>query len=294
MSSEDIRGEIACIDDNLSRVYRFEEIKEATENFSSGNRIKGSVYRGVFGSDHNKDHILAIKKMKSDASKEVNLLGKINHFNLIKLKGYCKNHDDGLFCLVFEYMENGSLREWLNGNKSGSTTEEHQSWEKRVQIALDIANGLDYLHNFTEPCYVHKGISTDNILLNGDLRAKISNFSLAEESEREIMNVASKLDVYAFGVVLLELITGKEDSSTMVQDGIREVMLDGKDDVEERFRLFIDPRLSTGDSGGKVVFGLELVRLSLACLMEEPSRRPNMAEVVSGLLKIYTDIRTKE
>ncbi|XP_061370680.1 lysM domain receptor-like kinase 4 [Gastrolobium bilobum] len=302
--SEGIRGEIASIE-LLSKVYRFEEIKEATENFSPRNRIKGSVYRGVFGYGRN---ILAIKKINADASKEVNLLGKINHFNLIKLQGYCKN--DGFFCLVFEYMENGSLREWLG--KSRST--EHQCWAKRIQIALDIANGLQYLHNFTEPCYVHKDISTDNILLNGDLRAKIAKFTLAEESKREVTCgsstlhvvgtrgymapeyleagiVTSKMDIYAFGVVLLELITGKD--SIIVQDG-REVMLSAvitnlidEDDAEAKLSLFIDPRL-TGNSGN--VFALQLVRLSLACLIEEPARRPNMAEVVSSLLKIHTEM----
>ncbi|XP_057434918.1 lysM domain receptor-like kinase 4 [Lotus japonicus] len=309
-SSEDLRDEIACIE-LLSKVYKFEEIKEATENFSSKNRVKGSVFRGMFGSESKKGNLtLAIKRMNSDAYKEVNLLGKINHFNVINLKGYCEN--DGFFYLVFEYMENGSLREWLG--KSMST--EHKSWVKRVQIALDIANGLDYLLNFTEPCYVHKDISTDNILLNKDLRAKIANFNLAKESEKDVTSgshtshvvgtrgymapeylgaglVTSKMDVYAFGVVLLELVTGK--ASIIEQDG-KEVMLSAMmvnlidkddDDAEEKLGLFIDPRL-IGNSGK--VCGVQLVRVSLACLMEEPARRPNMAEVVSSLLKIYAEM----
>ncbi|KAJ1419736.1 Serine-threonine/tyrosine-protein kinase, catalytic domain [Sesbania bispinosa] len=303
VSAEDIREEIAIIE-HLSKVYRFEEIKEATENFSSKNRIKGSVFRGVFG---NGKDILAVKRMRGDASKEVNLLKKINHFNLIKLQGYCENY--GCHYLVYEYMENGSLREWLSKNRSM----EHQSWEKRIQIALDIANGLQYLHNFTEPCYVHKGINSGTILLNKDLRAKLANFALAEESERIITSgcptshvvgsrvylapeyleagiVTTKMDVYAFGLVLLELITGK-DSFTL-QDG-REVMLHaiianliGKENEEEKVSLFIDPSLM-GNCGK--VCALQLVKLSLACLIQEPERRPNMAEVVSSLLKIQAN-----
>ncbi|XP_054819019.1 protein LYK5-like [Prosopis cineraria] len=174
-SSEEIRDEIAGIE-HVSKEYRFEEIKEATEDFSSKNRLGGSVYWGVFGKD-----ILAVKRMRTDASKEVKMLKKINHFNVIKLQGYCKN--EGFFYLVFEYMENGSLREWLEKN----VPTEHQSWGKRIQISLDIANGLQYLHNFTEPCYVHKDINTSNILLNKNVRAKIANFRLAKESEGDII-----------------------------------------------------------------------------------------------------------
>ncbi|QHO19832.1 hypothetical protein DS421_11g332490 [Arachis hypogaea] len=287
--SEQIREGLASIE-LLSKVYRFDEIKEATENFSASNRIKGSVYRGVFGKERK---IMAIKEMNLGASKEVNLLGRINHFNLIKLE------------------------EWLGRR---NRTLEHQCWRKRIRIAVDIANGLEYLHNFTDPCYVHKAINTDNILLNKDLRAKIANFTLAKESDREVTSscsyytshvvgtrgymapeyldsgrVTSKMDVYAFGVVLLELITGKD--SIIVQDDGSETMLSSiilnlidKDDAEEKLGLFIDPSL-VGNS--QKVYAIQLVKLSLACLVEEPSRRPNMAEVVSSLLRIYTEIETR-
>ncbi|KAL4300782.1 lysM domain receptor-like kinase 4 [Arachis ipaensis] len=309
--SEQIREGLASIE-LLSKVYKFDEIKEATENFSASNRIKGSVYRGVFGKER---EIMAIKKMNLGASKEVNLLGRINHFNLIKLEGYCEK--DGSFYLVFEYMENGCLREWLGRR---NRTIEHQCWRKRIRIAVDVANGLEYLHNFTDPCYVHKAINTDNILLNKDLRAKIANFTLAKESDREVTSscsyytshvvgtrgymapeyldsgrVTSKMDVYAFGVVLLELITGKD--SIIVQDDGSETMLSSiilnlidKDDAEEKLGLFIDPSL-VGNC--EKVYAIQLVNLSLACLVEEPSRRPNMAEVVSSLLRIYTEIETR-
>ncbi|KAL5126933.1 LysM domain receptor-like kinase 4 [Glycine soja] len=304
LSSDDIRGKIAIIEHH-SKVYKFEEIEEATENFGSKNRIKGSVFRGVFGKEKN---ILAVKKMRGDASMEVNLLERINHFNLIKLQGYCEN--DGFPYLVYEFMENGSLREWLSRNRS----KEHQSLAWRILIALDVANGLQYLHNFTEPCYVHRNINSGNILLNRDLRAKIANFALVEESESKITSgcaashvvksrgytapeyleagmVTTKMDVFAFGVVLLELITGKD--SVTLHDG-REVMLHaiivnliGKENLEEKVSLFIDPCLTvTGNS--EIVCAPQLVKLGLACLIQEPAERPTMVEVVSSLLKIYT------
>ncbi|MED6122665.1 hypothetical protein PIB30_041922 [Stylosanthes scabra] len=311
--SEKIREGLASIE-LLSKVYKFDEIKEATENFSASNRIKGCVYRGVFGKEREIE-IMAIKKMNSDASKEVNLLGRINHFNLIKLEGYCEK--DGFFYLVFEYMENGCLREWLGRRNK---TIEHRSWTKRIRIAVDIANGLEYLHNFTDPCCVHKAINTDNILLNKDLRAKIANFTLAKESDREVTSscsyytsnvvgtrgymapeyldsgrVTSKMDVYAFGVVLLELITGKD--SIIVQDDGSQMMLSSiilnlieRDDAEEKLGLFIDPSLV---GNNEKVYAIQLVKLSLACLVAEPSRRPNMAEVVSSLLKIYAEMEPR-
>ncbi|PHU22024.1 hypothetical protein BC332_07131 [Capsicum chinense] len=216
-SHEDILVEIANID-HVPKVFKFKELKHATRNFGSKNRIKGSVYWGVF-----RGEMLAVKMAITDIYKEVNMLHKINHFNLIKLCGYCEHK--GCFFLVFEYMKNGSLREWLTRTKSRETI----SWKKRIQIALDVANGLHYLHNFTKPGYIHKNINSGNILLDSNLRAKIGNFSLAKETDTsgttwelvgttgymapeyvEAGSVTSKMDIYAFGIVLLELVTGKD------------------------------------------------------------------------------------
>ncbi|MED6182910.1 hypothetical protein PIB30_033134 [Stylosanthes scabra] len=277
--SEDIRVEIASIDETHSKLYKFKEIKDATENFSSRNIIKGSVFRGEFGK---KRESFAVKRRttKGHASKEINLLRRINHFNLIKLQGYCENQ--GLFYLVFEFMENGSLREWLSSEENSSFL--HQSWSKRIQIALDIANGLQYLHNFTDPCYVHNGINSGNILLNKDLRAKITNFSLAEELS-ETCHTSD--DVYGFGVVLLELITGK-DCATL--DGLREgvmimvsrIMMNNligkeheEEKEEEKLSLLFDPRLI---GNFEKESALMMVKLSLDCLNQEAVSRPNMSE----------------
>jgi len=166
------------------------------------------------------------------------MLQKMKHFNLMKLEGVCKKY--GCFYLLFEYMEFGSLREWLRGNIS----KDRKSWTKRIQIFVDVANGLHYLQNFTEPSYIHMDINSSNILLNSDMRAKIGNFRLARTAEREGTNAVTvhvvgtrgymaleyqraglvnpKLDVYAFGVTMMEVITGKE--AIIVQDE-REVEL---------------------------------------------------------------------
>ncbi|OAY22846.1 lysM domain receptor-like kinase 4 [Manihot esculenta] len=296
---EDLRVEIASVEQVL-KVFGLKEVKKATENFSSKHRINGSVYWGEFDGE-----MLAIKKMRRDVSKEVNILKKINHFNLIKLRGVCENL--GCFYLVFEYMKNGSLREWLSGERS----EYHGSWSTRIQIAMDVANGLHYLHSFTEPACVHKDIKSSNILLDSKLRAKIANFGHARAAARgtttnaavtkhvegtrgymapeyvQAGQVTPKIDVYAFGVVLLELITGKD--AVFIQDG-RETLLSTatvsilqKENAEAELALFIHPSfLGSHD----IKLALRLARVSLACLVNAPEKRPGMGEIVSTLLKI--------
>lgn len=307
VSPEDLRVKIASFEKVL-HVFGFEEIASSTENFSSNNRIKGSVYYGVFGRE-----TLVVKKMSRDASKEVNILKKINHLNLIKLEGVCTYQDR--FYLVFEYMEKGCLREWLCGNNS----EEKLSWATRIQIALDVAQGLNYLHSFTEPAYVHKNIKTSNILLNRVMRAKIANFSLAGAATKEATSSSSlsthmvgtrgylapeyletglatpKMDVYALGVVILELITGKD--ATIRHHG-RKVLLSTAvvsvmegDNAEAELGLLMDPRLKR-EKGTELA--LRIAKLSVACLMREPERRPSMGDVVSTLLKIQADFLKTE
>jgi serine/threonine protein kinase len=211
-------------------------------------------------------------------------------------------------------MENGSLSDWL----CRKDCLEVQSWNYRIQIALDVANGLHYLHNFTDPICVHKRICSSNVLLNRHLRAKIANFSCAHSAKQEeYMNssmrlalgekgymapeyieyglVAPEIDVYAFGVVLLELVTGKEavfiqdEEEMQLSEAIISIMEEG--DGEAELGGLIDPCLMEKCSMKLV---LRLVKLSLACLEQEPERRPSMGEIVSSLLKIQVDVQKSE
>lgn len=305
---------IAHVDQECLKVFEYDELAEATENFSPENRLGASVYHGVL-----RGKMLAIKKMSKDVSKEVKILKKINHFNLISLYGACEHGK--IFYLVYELMENGSLKEWLRKK----SCPEIQSWNYRIRIALDVANGLLYLHNFTNPAYVHKDINSSNILLDRDLRAKIANFSLARSTENgekgnssikfttetkgykapeylESNMVTPKMDVYAFGVVLLELITGKE--AVIKQDG-EEVMLseavlavvDGRD-AEIKLQHLTDPCLQMKHPLGYIIdqseLTLRMMKLSVACLAPEPSGRLSMSEVVSTLMKIQMDAQKPE
>ncbi|CAI0425456.1 unnamed protein product [Linum tenue] len=183
-----------------------------------------------------------------------------------------------------------------------------------LRCACPSADGLYYLHNFTKPAYVHQDIKTSNVLLNSDLRAKITNFSLARSAAAardtnvtvhlvgtrgymapeyvETGEITPKIDVYAFGVVLLELITGKE--AVLVARNGKETLLSTtvvslaeKGGLEEALTSYVDANM--GETG--VEMALPLFRLSLACLRRESETRPNMEEVVSSLVKILTDLR---
>ncbi|CAK9136869.1 unnamed protein product [Ilex paraguariensis] len=155
------------------KVYTFEELQSATDNFSPTCWIKGSVYRGTINGD-----FAAIKKMNGDVSKEINILDKINHLNLIRLSGVCFN--DGNWYLVYEYAVNGPLSDWLY-YKNGD--QKFLNWIQRIQIALDVATGINYLHSYASPPYVHKDLKSSNVLLDGDFRAKITNFNLARSAD---------------------------------------------------------------------------------------------------------------
>ncbi|PRQ47732.1 putative protein kinase RLK-Pelle-LysM family [Rosa chinensis] len=300
---EELYVSIAKADAGL-KLYRYEELESATEDFSNKNWLGGSVYSGFLSGNV----LVAIKKMTKDVSEEVKLLQKINHFNLISLLGACEHCKD--FYLVYEFMENGSLRDWLS-------CPQVLGWKHRVQIALDIANGLHYLHNFTSPAYVHKDIKSTNVLLNRDLRAKIANFSLARSAEKETYGFSSRkfaqvskgymapeyieyglvtpaMDVYAFGVIMLELVTGKE--AVFTEDGVEvflsevifSVMEEGNGEVEPVG--LVDPNLNVEHL---MEFAVRLIKLSLVCLAEEPEDRPRMPQVLSSVLKIQLDANRK-
>ncbi|KAF6149666.1 hypothetical protein GIB67_017399 [Kingdonia uniflora] len=282
------------------KLYKFEELKNATENFSPKCLIKGSAYRGTINGN-----LAAIKRTNNDVSKEINLLNKINHFNLIKLSGVCFN--DGHWYLVFEYAANGSLVDWINYGKSGTKV---LSWTQRVQISLDVAKGLNYLHCFTDPPHVHKDIKGSNILLDSDFRAKIANLGLATSAKgkkgefaltRHIVGtkgymapeylenglVSPKLDIYSFGVVMMEMITGKEAS---VEHGAKDVVSSEKltailseIDPKENLADLMDPSLQGNYPLDLALFMAKLIE---SCLRRDPAGRPVMNDIVQTLSSV--------
>nr|CAB3483657.1 unnamed protein product [Digitaria exilis] len=253
----------------------------------------------------------AIKKMDMQASHEflaeLKVLTHVHHLNLVRLIGYCT---EGSLFLVYEYIENGNLSQHLRG-----TGYEPLSWAARVQIALDSARGLEYIHEHTVPVYIHRDIKSANILIDKNYRAKVlivADFGLTKLTEvgntslptRGIVgtfgymppeyarygDVSPKVDVYAFGVVLYELISAKDaivrstesasDSKGLVY--LFEEALNTPDPKEGLKRL-IDPALGEDYPIDSI---LKLTVLARACTQEDPKARPTMRSVVVALMTL--------
>ncbi|KAI9125127.1 hypothetical protein K1719_003743 [Acacia pycnantha] len=291
-------------------IFSLEEIEEATDYFDETRKIGvggyGSVYFGVMGEKE-----VAIKKMRSNKSKEfyaeLKVLCKIHHINIVELLGYASGEDH--LYLVYEYVANESLSNHLHDPLLRGY--QPLSWNARVQIALDAAKGLEYIHDYTKARYVHRDVKTSNILLDEKYRAKVADFGLVRLVERtndEDTNIATRLvgtpgylppesvkelkttpktDVFAFGVVLSELVTGKR---ALFRDSLEANKMKSlitvvnkifeDNDPETALENVIDRNLQ-GCYPLKDVF--QMVVLAERCLREDPLERPEMRQVVEAL-----------
>ncbi|KAG7997701.1 hypothetical protein I3843_01G222700 [Carya illinoinensis] len=299
-------------------VFTYDEIFSATDGFSEsgllGHGTYGSVYYALL-----RDQEVAIKRMTATKTKEfmaeMKVLCKVHHTNLVELIGYAAT-DDELF-LIYEYAQKGSLRNHLHDPHNKDHTP--LSWIMRVQIALDAARGLEYIHEHTKTHYVHRDIKTSNILLDGTFRAKISDFGLAKlvgkkgEGEATATKVVgtfgylapeylsnglatTKSDVYAFGVVLFEILSGKEaiirTEGVMMKNPERRtlasVMLaalrNSPDSTSlSSMRDYIDPDMMALYPHDCV---FKMAMLGKQCVDEDPILRPDMKQVVISLSQI--------
>ncbi|GJR11010.1 LysM domain receptor-like kinase 3 [Tanacetum coccineum] len=287
LTSQTIKKGITGFDTERPLVYDLDEIAEATNNFDDtriiGEGGYGSVYFGILGEKE-----VAIKKMRSNKSKEflaeLKVLCKIHHINVVELLGFASG-DDHLY-LVYEFVSNGSLNEHLHD----PLLKGHQplSWTARAQIALDAAKGIEYIHDHTKERYVHRDIKTSNILLDKGLRAKIlvwQNLSVKE------LHVTTKTDVFAFGVVLAELITGKralmrdnrEPSKMKSLITIITKVFEEEEDPEGALVSVRDGSLRDGYPMDDLY---KMAEISYWCLSEDPNNRPEIREVVESLARI--------
>lgn len=308
LSATDVRGAVEAL-----TVYKYSELEKATAGFSEDRRVPGSsVYRAIVNGD-----AAAVKRVAGDVSGEVGILTRVNHSSLVRLSGICVHRGDTY--LVFEYAENAALSDWLHGGDTNNTNTQLR-WRQRMQVAFDVADGLNYLHHYTDPPCVHKNLESSHVLLDADLRAKVSSFGLARalpheadggaqaQLTRHVVGtqgylapeylehglITPKLDVFAFGVVLLELLSGKEaafaDGDTgeerMLWEAAEEALAaaDGEDVARGKVRAFMDPRLN-GDY--PLDLALAVAALALRCVAREPRARPSMDEVFVSLSAVY-------
>ncbi|XP_010518800.1 PREDICTED: leucine-rich repeat receptor-like serine/threonine-protein kinase BAM1 [Tarenaya hassleriana] len=229
---------------------------------------------------------------------EIQTLGRIRHRHIVRLLGFCSNHETNL--LVYEYMPNGSLGEVLHGKKGG-----HLHWDTRYKIALEAAKGLCYLHHDCSPLIVHRDVKSNNILLDSNFEAHVADFGLAkflqDSGTSECMSaiagsygyiapeyaytlkVDEKSDVYSFGVVILELITGRKPVGEF-GDGVDIVQWVRKmtDSNKESVVKVLDPRLSSVPINEV----MHVFYVAMLCVEELAVERPTMREVVQILTEI--------
>ncbi|KAM0866682.1 hypothetical protein ACQ4PT_042469 [Festuca glaucescens] len=300
------------------RVFTFAELKAATRNFKPDSLLGeggfGQVYKGWVDEKtmnpvrSGTGMVIAVKKLNQESlqglqewQSEVNFLGRISHPNLVRLLGYCVENRDLL--LVYEFMAKGSLENHLF-RKSGSV--QPISWGMRLRIAIDAARGLAFLHS-SEKHVIYRDFKASNILLDTHFNAKLSDFGLAKNGPTggdshittRVMGtygyaapeyVATghlyvKSDVYGFGVVLLEMLTGLRALDTTRPAPQLNLVDWAKPMLADRRKLarLVDPRLE-GQYPSKAA--LRAAQLTLSCLAGDPKNRPSMAEVVVVLEEV--------
>ncbi|KAK6259497.1 Serine-threonine/tyrosine-protein kinase [Theobroma cacao] len=297
---------LAGITVDKSVEFSYEELAQATDNFSMANKIGEGGFGAVFYANLRGEEA-AIKKMDMQASKEflaeLKVLTHVHHLNLVRLIGYCV---EGSLFLVYEYIENGNLSQHLRGS-----SREPLPWSTRVQIALDSARGLEYIHEHTVPVYIHRDIKSANILIDKKFRGKVADFGLTKLTEvgsaslptrlvgtfgymppeyAQYGDVSPKVDVYAFGVVLYELISAKEaivkeNGSVAESKGLVALFEDAlnEPDPKEGLCKLIDPRLGDNYPLDSV---FKMAQLAKACTQENPQLRPSMRSIVVALMTL--------
>ncbi|XP_057427610.1 MDIS1-interacting receptor like kinase 1-like [Lotus japonicus] len=239
---------------------------------------------------------IEVGNSSDDLVGEVNLLGRLRHRNIVRLLGFLYNDTDVM--IVYEFMHNGNLGDALHGKQAGRLLVD---WVSRYNIALGIAQGLAYLHHDCHPPVIHRDIKSNNILLDANLEARIADFGLAKMMIRKnetvsmiagsygyiapeygySLKVDEKIDIYSYGVVLLELLTGKHPLDQEFVESI---------DIVGWIRSKIDnksPEKALDPSVGNCKLVQEemllVLRIALLCTAKLPKDRPSMRDVIMML-----------
>ncbi|KHG06096.1 hypothetical protein F383_05597 [Gossypium arboreum] len=284
------------------RDFTFKEAALATDNFNSSTQVGQGGYGKVYKGTLSDKTVVAIKRAEEGSLQgqkefltEIKLLSRLHHRNLVSLVGYCD--EEGEQMLVYEFMPNGTLRDWLSAKAKNTL-----NFGMRLRIALGSARGILYLHTEANPPVFHRDIKATNILLDSNLNAKVSDFGLSRlapvlEEEGTVPDHVStvvkgtpgyldpeyflthkltdKSDVYSLGVVFLELLTGMHP----IWHG-KNIVREVKTAHESGMVLsLIDSRM-----GWYPAECMErMVSLALSCCNDEPEKRPSMLDVVRQL-----------
>ncbi|KMT18653.1 hypothetical protein BVRB_2g027820 [Beta vulgaris subsp. vulgaris] len=306
---ESLEKSISPVANSLIR-FSYGEILSATRNFSEG-RVLGRgalsyVFRGRVGFLRTAVAIKRLDKEDKETPKafcrELMIASSLQHPNIVPLLGFCIDPEEGLF-LVYKYVSSGSLERHLHGKKRGVKGFASLSWSARYKVAVGIAEAIAYLHNGTEKCIVHRDIKPSNILLSSKKRPKLCDFGLATWTPAPSVpflcktvkgtfgylapeyfqhgKVSDKTDVYAFGVVLLELITGRKPIEATRPPGEENLVEWAKplmDQGDSKLDSLLDPRAKITPKSSKLIS--QMVRAAAACVNSEEPSRPSINDAI--------------
>ncbi|XVE88704.1 hypothetical protein DITRI_Ditri19aG0090200 [Diplodiscus trichospermus] len=301
----------------LAKNFTLNDIERATNSFDAswviGEGGFGIVYRGILGDGA----AVAVKVLKREDQRggqeflaEVEMLSRLHHRNLVKLIGICT--EDNIHCLVYELVPNGSLESHLHGVDKET---DPLDWGVRMKIALGAARGLAYLHEDSSPRVIHRDFKSSNILLEHDYTPKVSDFGLArtalDEGNKYISthvmgtfgylapeyamtgHLLVKSDVYSYGVVLLELLTGRKPVDFSQPPGQENLVAWARPllTAKEGLETVIDPAIKSDISFDSIA---KVAAIASMCVQPEVSHRPFMGEVVQALKLVCNEFDEKK
>ncbi|KAI3518918.1 hypothetical protein L1887_07815 [Cichorium endivia] len=295
------------------QVFTYKELESATGNFTQANLVGkggyGMVYRGVLRDGT----VSAIKLLHREGKQgerafrsEVDLLSRLQCPYLVDLLGYCADNQYRL--LVFEYMANGTLHDHLHSSDGRSQA---LNWAIRMRIALNSARALEFLHEHTTPSIIHRDFKSTNILLDENFRGKVTDFGLAKVGSDKLNGMIStrvlgttgylapeyastgklttKSDVYSYGVVLLELLTGRVPIDTKRPPGEHVLVSWALPRLTNRAQVveMVDPSLHGQFSRKDLI---QVAAIAAMCVQTEADYRPLMTDVVQSLIPIVHNL----
>ncbi|XP_050870528.1 cysteine-rich receptor-like protein kinase 10 isoform X2 [Lathyrus oleraceus] len=294
-------------------VFGYLTIKVATDNFSKENKLGEGGFGAVYKGKLRKGQEIAVKRLSETSNQgleefknEITLTARLQHVNLVRLLGYCTKRNEKL--LIYEYLPNKSLDHFLFDPRKSILLD----WRKRVNIIEGITQGLLYLQEYSNFTIIHRDLKASNVLLDHEMNPKISDFGMArifEKYEHEANTsrivgtygyvppeyvrkgiYSPKYDVYSFGVLLLQIISGKRtsqyygpDENMNLLEYAYELWMEGRGDE------FLDPSLDDSTCHYKI---MRCMQVGLLCVQENSADRPTMLEVDSLLKNEATPVGT--
>ncbi|EFJ25253.1 hypothetical protein SELMODRAFT_99707, partial [Selaginella moellendorffii] len=293
------------------RIFTFKELINATSNFSDDRKLGEGGFGSVFWGQLSDGTQIAVKRLKNLTTTnemafavEVETLGRVQHRNLLKLRGYCTDGQERI--IVYDYMPNLSLLSHLHGKLGSSAC---LSWPKRVKIAMGSAEAIEYLHHDANPHIIHRDVKASNVLIDANFEAQIADFGFAKFVPEGVTHMTTRVkgtlgylapeyamwgkvsescDVYSFGILLLELISGRKPIEKM-GSGMKRTIVEWAAPLvfQGKFEDLVDPKLQGKFSMLQLK---KLVHAATLCAQSNPENRPTMREVVAILKEKRLDM----